>query len=449
MAGNLIQGRVLVSWGDFNLSAYRGPGDKSLQYEPLVYDVEVQLQSQTNAPTGSFKWNPSGPAYAVYERLIGDKEQLQKIIFIDFYYSGGKRLRLAFVWAGQSISYGNDMTVTVYLRSELDGLINSNLRNVAQAYDKGESFLNSVVKAAKQYNVPSSLVRYNEVAKRDLEKAKLSTNYGQDQTFGAFVANTVQQNGNIAFANNIETANIVIYPPFSWNKDTKVLNGATQISAGQGPKPENRYGYLLGPSLITSVRRDSQWQPPQQTTQNTPNTQVRAERPRDKTTGQYLKRSAETQAEKTSGPTSAVQGTALARPNPGVQNKDNPDGPTKQNILNQEGTAQLQLETYMCPVLTGIKPLDIVYIPSLGKLDPKTGKYVYYIEDWIVDSVSYDQNDGRISLSISAKRTLGLGTPMVDAAAQDFLKYAKTNNLVGPGATLDAWDRYAWSLPGK
>ena len=296
MAGNLIQGRILVSWGDFNLSAYRGPGDKSLQDEPLVYDVEVQLQSQTNAPTGSFKWNPSGPAYAVYERLIGDKEQLQKIIFIDFYYSGGKRLRLAFVWAGQSISYGNDMTVTVTLKSELDGLINSNLRNVAQAYDKGESFLNSVSKAAKQYNVPLSLVRYNEVAKRDLEKAKLSTNYGQDQTFGAFVANTVQQNGNIAFANNIETANIVVYPPFSWNKDTKVLNGVTQISAGQGPKPENRYGYLLGPSLITSVRRESQWQPPQQTTQNTPNTQTRVTQARDKN-GKFV-RTAQTQAEK-------------------------------------------------------------------------------------------------------------------------------------------------------
>jgi hypothetical protein len=398
----------------------------------------VQLQSQTNAPTGSFKWNPSGPAYAEYERLIGDEKQLQKIIFIDYYYSGGKRLRLAFVWAGQSISYGNDMTVTVTLKSELDGLINSNIRNVAQAYDKGETFLNSVVKAAKQYDVPLSLVRYNEVAKRDLEKAKLSTNYGQDQTFGAFVANTVQQNGNIAFANNIETANIVVYPPFSWNKDTKVLNGVTQISAGQGPKPENRYGYLLGPSLITSVRRESQWQPPQQTTQNTPNTQTRVTQARDKN-GKFV-RTAQTQAEKTSGPTSAVLGTALARPNPGVQNKENPDGPTKQNILNQEGTATLQLETHMCPALTGIKPLDIVYIPSL-KGD--------FIEDWIVDSVSYDTNDGRISLSISAKRSIGLGTPMVELAANEFLKYAKTNNLVGPGATLDAWDRYAWSLPGK
>lgn len=438
MAGNLIQGRVLVTWGAINLSAYNGPGEFP-KGEPLVYDVEVQLQSQTNAPTGSFKWNPSGPAYSEYERLIGDPKQLEKIIFIDYYYPRGKRLRLAFVWAGQSISYGNDMTVTVTLKSELDGLINSNIRNVAQAYEKGENFLNSVAKAAKQYDVPLSIIRYNEVAKKDLEKAKLLTNYGQDQTFGAFVANTVQQNGNLAFANNIETANISVYPPYSWSKSTKVLNAATQITSGQGPKPENRYGYLLGPSLITSIRRDSQWQPPQQTNQNTPNTQVRADQPRDKKTGEYTKRAAQLQAEKTATPTSSPLGPALARPNPGVQNKENPDGPTKQILLNQEGSAQLQLETYMCPVLTGIKPLDIIYIPSL-KGD--------FIEDWIVDSVSYDTNDGRISISISAKRTLGLGTPMVETAAKEFLAYAKANNLVGPTATLEAWDRYAWSLPG-
>jgi hypothetical protein len=437
MAGNLIQGRVLVTWGDINLSSYNGPG-LFPKGDPLVYDVEVQLQSQTNAPTGTFKWNPSGPAYAEYERLIGNAEQLQKVIYVDYYYPKGKRLRLAFVWAGQSISYGNDMTVTVSLKSELDGLVNSNIRNVTQAYDKGETFLNSVTKASKQYDVPLSIIRYNEVAKKDLEKAKLSTNYGQDQTFGSFVSNTVQQNGNIAFANNIGEANITVYPPFSWNKDTKVLNGATQITAGQGPKPENRYGYLLGPSLITSIRRDSQWQPPQQTTQNTPSTQTRAIQPRDGK-GRF-KRVAQTQAEKTSTPTSSPLGTANARPNPGVQNKDNPDGPTKQNILTQEGTAQLQLETYMCPVLTGIKPHDIIYVPSL-KGD--------YIEDWIVDSVSYDTNDGRISISISAKRSLGLGTPMIEAAAKEFLDYAKSNNLVGPTATLDAWNKYAWSLPQK
>ena len=44
MAGNLIQGRVLVTWGDFNLSSYRGPGDKSLQDERGLSALQMAEQ---------------------------------------------------------------------------------------------------------------------------------------------------------------------------------------------------------------------------------------------------------------------------------------------------------------------------------------------------------------------------------------------------------------------
>ena len=100
----------------------------------------------------------------------------------------------------------------------------------------------------------------------------------------------------------------------------------------------------------------------------------------------------------------------------------------------------MSFQTLMCPLLVGVKPNDIIFIPSL-KGD--------YIEDWIVDTVSYDQSDGNVSISVSAKRTLGLGTPMNDKPAKKFLEFAKNRNLVGPTATLEAWDKYAWSLPGK
>ena len=441
MAGNLIIPRMRVTWGDLNLSAYNGTGPFPAG-SPLVYDVEVQLQSQTQSPTGSMKWDPTGPGFAIYEQLISDEKYLTSRIFVDVLYCGGKKLRLAFVWSGQSINYGNDMSVTVMLKTELDGLINANIRNVTQAYDekKGGSGIDSINKGIEQYKITNKeLVRYNAKAKQDLEKMKILTNYAQDQTFGAFVSNTVQQNGNIAFANNIEEPNVSIYTPYSWDKDGEVLNAATAIGVDQGPKPENRYGYIVGPAIITTLSRKSEWQPPQQTTQNTPNTQIRA---RDPKTGQFIKGTpaAVKQQEDTTKPSSAVLGTANARPNPGIQNKDNPDGPTKQNILQQEGTADMNFSTYLCPVLVGIKPNDIVYIPSL-KGD--------YIEDWIVDTVSYDQSDGNVTLSVSAKRTLGLGTPMNPKPAKLFLDFAKQNNLVGTNATLESWEKYAWSLPGR
>lgn len=440
MAGNLILPRVRVTWGDVNLSAYNGSGPFP-QGSPLVYDVEIDLQSQTQAPTATMKWDPTGPGFAEYEEFISSSNYMESRIYIEYFYVNGKRLRMPFVWSGQSISYGNDMSVTVSMKTELDGLVNANIRNVAQAFDekKGASFLSSLDRGITQYKIDNkNILRYNSTAKKDLEKAKIVTNYGQDQTFGAFVANTVQQNGNTAFANNIEEPNISIYPPFSWDGDGEVKNGATEIGVGESPKPEVRYGYLLGPSIINSLTRKSEWIPPQQTTQNTPHTQTRARDPR---TGRFTSQTPATvgqlQTSKSANPSSSPLGPANGRTNPGIANKDNPDGPTKQNLLQDEGTAQLSFETFLVPVLVGLKPQDILYIPSL-KGD--------FIEDWIVDTVSYDQNDGKVNISVSAKRVQGLGTPMNKKQADKFLAYAKAQNLVGPNATLDAWESYAWGL---
>ena len=439
MAGNLLQPRVRVSWGEVNLSAYNGSGPFP-QGNPLVYDVEVDLQKQTQAPTGTMKWDPSGPAFKVYESFISSEEYMKTRIYVDYFYVGGKRLRLAFVWAGQSVSYGVDMSVTVMLKTELDGQVNGNIRNHAQAHDekKGASMTDALEKLSDQYKADKDLVKLTAKAEEDMKKAKVSSVYGQDQTYAAAVSNLAQQNGNTIFAHNIESPGMVVYTPFSWDKEGEVIN-AVEVPAGEGPKPEKRYGYLLGPSIISTLTRTSEWVQPQQTTQNTPSTQTRAQKKRKKKNQQQNPpTSPENQLSDTQKPGSAPQGTANARANPGVQNVDNPDGATKQNLLTEEGGAKMNFQTMLLPVLVGIKPHDIVYVPSL------TGDF---IEDWIVDNVSYDQNDGRVSVSVSAQRVLGQGEPMNKSAAEKFTSYAKTNGLIGPNATLEAWERYAWSLP--
>jgi hypothetical protein len=441
MAGNLIQPRVRVSWAGINLSAYDGAEDFPKD-TPAVYDVEVQLQSQTQAPTATMKWDPTGPGFSLYESFISNAEYMKSRIFIDFFYPQGKRIRMAFVWSGQSISYGNDMSVTVKMKTELDGLINGNIRNTAQAHDekKGESYLNAIKKLQSQYGIQTDIVRYEPKAKNSMEKATLQNAYGNDQTYGASVANVAQQNGNTTFANNIGEPNIVIFAPFSWKPDqNSILNGVTAIKPGTDPKPDQRYGYIVGPSIIDSLVRETEWKPPQQTKQNTPSTQTKA---RDSKTGRYTNQnpptSGQVQLSNNNKPTSSPVGTALARANPGISNVYNPDGPTKQNALEDERTASMSFQTMLVPALVGIKPYDVVYIPSL------TGDY---IEDWIVESVSYDQNDGNVSVSVQGTREYGLGTPMDAKNAEVFKQYAINQGLIGPNATLDNWDRYAWVTP--
>lgn len=435
MTGNLITPRVRVTWGDINLSAYNGKGDFP-QGHPLVYDVEVDLQDSTQGPTARMKWDPTGPGFSVYEQLVSDQNYMQSIIYIEFFYLRGKRIKFAFVWSGQSVNYGNDMSVTVMMVSELAGLINWNVRNSAQAFDekKGGSFLDSINRGIKQFGVPPSIVKYNEVAKKDLEKAKLTANYsgGNDQTFGAFVSSTVEQNGNAAFASNIDEARVIVFPPYSWDKGVVVEDGS-KIPFATSPKPEVRYGYFLGPGIINSIQRSSEWKPPQQTNRQTPATQTK---PQKKLTGK-AESAQQTQAQRSAGKTSAPLGSTNGRTNPGVINKENKDGPEKQLLLNEEKSATLSFQTLMTPVLVGIKPYDILYIPSF-KGD--------FIEDWQVTSVSYDQSDGNVSVSVSAGRKAGTSDPMVASQAEKFKELAKSLNLIGSNATLDAWDSYAWGL---
>ena len=441
MAGNLIQPRVRVSWAGINLSAYDGTQDFP-KNTPAVYDVEVQLESETQTPTASMKWDPTGPGFSLYESFISNEEYMKSRIFIDFFYPRGKRMRLAFVWSGQSISYGNDMSVKVKMKTELDGQINANIRSNGQAHDekKGESYLNAMSKIRQQYGVEADFVKYEPKAKTSMAKATIKNAYGSDQTYAAAIANLVKQNGNTIYASNIEEPAVVVFAPFSWKpEDNTVLNGVTEIKPGTDPKPDQRYGYIVGPSIINSLERSTEWKPPQQSNQNTPGTQVKA---RDPKTGRYTKQkpaaSPQIKVSDNAKPTSSPLGTANGRANPGIANLDNPDGTTKLNALEDERTANMSFQTLLVPALVGIKPYDIVYIPSL------TGEY---IEDWIVQSVSYDQNDGDIEVSVQGTREYGLGTPMDEKNAKKFLEYAKGQGLVGPNATLEAWDRYAWVTP--
>ena len=93
------------------------------------------------------------------------------------------------------------------------------------------------------------------------------------------------------------------------------------------------------------------------------------------------------------------------------------------------------MNSYVVPALMGIKPHDILYVPSFKG---------NYIEDWIVQSVDYNQSDGKVELGIQATRVYGVGTPMNEKQATEFLKYAESKNLVGKNWTLEAWDSYAW-----
>lgn len=438
---NLIQPRVRVTWGDINLSKYNGPDFGFPKDEPVVYDVESDLTSENEGPGATMKWNPTGPAMAVYQYML--ENYMNRAIVIEFFFSGGKKMPLIYMWSGQSINYGNDMSITVKMISELAGKVNGNIRSTAQAYDekKGADPFVVLNKATKQYGVEESIYKYNKGTVNYWKKAKLLNMYGNDWTLGNNAAQIAKQMGDTATGINIGETSIVFFPPFSYKKTEP---NVVLIATTTFPDPidvRERYGFLLGPSIFDSIKREVEWKPPQQDNKNNPGTQTFA-RKRDPVTGQFVSTkpsTPEVNVRATATPTSSPLGTTNNRANLAIQNKFNPEGPTRGNSINDEKVAKLSFETLMCPLLCGIKPHDILYVPNF-KGD--------FIEDWIVNTVNYSQSNGKVTVAIEASRVYGQGTPMNKPEADKFLAYARQINLVGPNATLEAWDEYAWRLPG-
>jgi hypothetical protein len=454
MSGGFLKlPRVRVLWGDINLTAYTGGGgapevftNEKEKGGPIIYDVRTSLAAESEGPTAEFKWDPTGPGFAAYEWFLSQEKYLQERISIEFFYARGKKIVMFYKWSGQTINYGNDMSVTVKLQSELAGLVNANLRNTAQAYDekKGAPLTDVLDKTTQQFGLEKNenILTYNQYSEKLMKDVKLLTVYGNDQTYGTAVSNLTKQAGLQTTANNIGNSGLVTFAPYSWKgkgEQEEIKNGVTDIAAGSAPDPKVRYGYLLGPSMINSTTRTFNWKPPQQDSSSGPSTQSKTERPRDERTGQFItyQEAARREAAKK---TSAPLGTTLARPNPGVQNKENPDGPDRQIASNNEKSQDLSFDTFMCPALVGLKPNDIVFIPSLRG---------DFIEDWIVQNVDYSQNNGNVSISVKATRTFGVKETMNEKMTKKFLDFAKEKKLVGEGATLDAWDSYAWGLPGS
>jgi hypothetical protein len=237
-----------------------------------------------------------------------------------------------------------------------------------------------------------------------------------------------------------------VFTPFSRVKDKYESAYEAVLEPTNAQKkfdPAIRYGYLLGPGIVDSFERTLEWQPPQrgkgsdarkQQLVTTPNPAPGPQNKPDNTGQNTASGNAQQQLQQ-----GAPGGTRSARPNNGIRNAKNPDGPDKQLLLQKESQCKLNANIFVCPALMGIKPNDILYVPSL-----KQG--ATYIEDWIVENVSYQQTSGGVEVSIGATRIFAREGLMNPDAGVKFQKKAASLNQEGR-AGIEAWRKYAWDLP--
>ena len=445
--GSLTIPRVKVVWGPEDITAN-------------VYDVRVSLDEQGQTPTGSMKWIPTPNFYAKYVEWITKYKEWS--IMITFYYIGGGSITFEFYWSGQSETYGNEMEITVKLVSLLDGLVNANFFASAQTNvgEKGINFSEAASKLQQQFGItgvvgadgqPLNILRYTEQARKDTEKAIVKFNYNDGSTFSDAVQNLVKDNGNNVFFNNIGTANAVVFTPYSWEEYASIENAIEPGWARKSnPDPTKRYGYFIGPGIIQTFTRTYEWQPPQKSQEITAMMNRKAEQIREANRAQRGNRGnrngrAGANAQQSATAATATSGVYGSNISQNIRSENNEDGPRKQDTFTKERAAKLSLSTLMCPALTGLKPLDIIFIPSFNE---------EFIEDWIVSSVEYQQNEKGVDLSIQATRPVGQGEPMSPKNSERYLDgYAQLAGLSKSSSSkedkLVNWMNFAWLEPLK
>lgn len=447
MAGDLIIPRCEVYWDDVNLTSYpeslNWPGVDGPQ--PLVYDVRVSIQESNQTPSGSMKWNPSGRAFSIYEELV--KTKYDKTITIRYYYLTGKSITFTFVWAGQIENYGLNMGIEVKLASELDGLILSSIRSIAQADDNGISMKSAISGLEALYGVDGmNLVSYYPGVESDLDKVKVKSNYSEGSTFATSLENIGGQNGNLAFLHNLKQTGgsdtgtgIVLFPPYSWEAVTNLPTVVFPQRDLQNPDPKVRYGYFLGPAIIDTITKTSEWAPPQKTQTYTLNVSQKvqtADAPKGNMANPTQPQALDTRSRNNQRSSGGASGTSGSASRPGARLEMNEDGERKKLLLQEERTAKLSATMFMCPMFTGVKPHDILFIPNFSGT---------YIEDWIVTAVEYEQSSGGVNLNIQAARKYGMGNLMHKANGK-LAEGSIKDFLVGEKATLENWVDYAWNL---
>ena len=440
---SLIIPRVEVHWGPVNLTSPQKTPQFYTEVSqldalgPLVYDVRVSLEDQGQTPSGSMKWNPSGLGFQLYEKFL--QSYIEFSIVINFYYVKGGNISFEFYWGGQSDDYGKEMSLSLKLVTFMDGLINSNMYSTVQAdaEEKGMSHKDSLINLGNQFGVDAnSLIKYTSVALSDTSKSIVKMNYTDGSNFMDSMQNLAKNNGNMVFFNNIGKPSAVVYTPYLWS----VSKGSIPVDASErlkestpkSPDPTVRYMYAISPGVIQSVSRTYEWQPPQKS-QELSSMLGRKPQPLPSSTNPKTKTIPDSQTNKSAKRAKAPQGVHSSPNTPNVRSYNNEDGPRKLDFFTQERTAKLSMSTLMCPALTGIKPLDIILIRSYSN---------NFVEDWIVNSVEYQQTQGGVDISIQASRTFGVGKPMAEGPINNFFAGKKLS-------TVEDWEAYAWQLSGR
>ena len=190
--------------------------------------------------------------------------------------------------------------------------------------------------------------------------------------------------------------------------------------------------YILGPGLMENFTRSQSFKLGQTETSRASSTTAT--------------QSNETEQKDVVQPGSAPQeGAATQQTTTATKGKSNPST-AESGVVTPSGsdqtarvafssmpTSSCKCNVLMVPYMVGIKPRDILVVPSLAGPGG-------FVEDWEVDDVSYKQNDvGGVFISISGTRPFTGEEPFLDSGT-----LSEVQGICAGLTTPALWNQFYW-----
>ena len=434
MIGTLTQAYTMLEWNGETLHAYDIGLDDGTK-ENIAQNVSVKLDKSSAAPSATFQITPNPAGFKLFQKL--KSSALDQPISISFGYIGGTVTRpFQFIFAGVSLTTGFDPKLEITCVSPVKGAWTDNKISFTMEKELPLSDYPELLKTKCGEGCKELNFQFVGTAKEKAAKIKVKGNQMQ-RTPHNILTDVLRPHGmDLQVSDNaLEGTMIISYSPA---KEGELQKDKPVVSKRQPCGPGERCVYVIGPGLMTNITRNQTFNVGSDSTKNA----ASATSPIVSQTAAVSVSQPQTAAPQTITVESTNKaGGTSGQANPGSGNTGSTaagkDGQEAALALAKMITTTVNFSVMMVPYMVGIKPRDLIAIPSLkGPGD--------YIEDWEVKTVSYEQDTtGGVTIAITGERPYTGEEQLLDEATVSQVK-----STVAGLVTPDAWAQFYWRPQG-
>ena len=429
--GQLIQPFVTVTWGGINLSSYDDGGGQRVA---MAQNVRLGLNKKDSAPECQFEIYATPAGFKLFKEVKDKIDQPFEVVF--GYPNSSSQIKQKFRFAGVELTTGLEPKIMISGVSVVKGCwtdsrINFTMEKEISLKEFPDFLKKQVGDCAKELKIefdPKSQ------AAEDAAKIKIKLNQIKNRTPHVILTNILRAQGmEISVGDSAFNGDLTISYPLTYRGEPERAQPKV-ITKVDGAQPGERKVFIVGPTLMISIKRSQKF-----------NIGSSAKAPGANINNPVVN---ETDADKVPQPQDAKPQTEAVEtegeaPTVGSSNPSDSQTATTETSGNEKDaqaelariiTSTVTADFPMLPYIVGIKPRDIIVIPSLR--GPGS-----YLEDWEVTNVSYEQSDsGQVNLSVTGQRPYIGEEPMIDGGTQ-----AKVRGVISQLTTAEAWADFYWS----